>query len=45
MEVFIYFMHFSNQRRKDKDQGGLSDQLSLIICQAGFVSVVAVTVK
>lgn len=45
MEVFIYSMQFSNQRKKDKDQGGLSDQLSLIICQPAFVSVVAITVK
>lgn len=45
MEVFIYFLQFSNHKKKDKDQGGLSDQLSLIICQPSFVSVVAVTVK
>lgn len=45
MEVFIYFLQFTNQRNKDKDQGGLSDQLSLTIFQPAFVSVFAITEK
>lgn len=38
-------MQFSNQWKQDKDQGGLSDQLSVLICQPGFVPVVAGAVR
>lgn len=41
MEVFIYFTQFRNPWKQDKDQGVLSDQLSLIIRQPGFVSLAA----